>query len=69
MLQGLISMPCQDAVAEPGDDILWTVQIVAVVLVELPDAPVQFRETTSLLLDRINPSAMLTVVPAEKKQR
>ena len=45
------------------------VQIVHVVLVELPDAPVQFRETSLLLLERINPSATLTVVPAKRKQQ
>jgi hypothetical protein len=47
--------------------LLWILQIVACVLVELRDAPVQFREATSLL--RIAPSAELTVVSVERKQQ
>jgi hypothetical protein len=43
-------------------------QIVNVVLVELSCAPVQFDQTTALLVKRIAPSAMLTVLQAERKQ-
>lgn len=44
-------------------------QVVAAVVVELPNAPVQFAETAALLLRRIAPHVALTVVPAERRKR